>query len=137
MEDDERGLVFTRPHFEQAVEDHLSGNRGWHVDEKGNGVDDHSRKHKPGDAWRGQLEGIWNNYITPLRTEARDRCRIRVGGRQTRLYCFRTREKEAGKLSDGLRRQHAKRWGKIDPLKDELKVYFEVAEATLGGKPKA
>ena len=133
MEDNERGLVFVRPHFEQAVEDHLSGNRGWHVDEKGNGVDDGNRKHKLGGAWHGQLEGIWNNYIMPLKTKAGDRCRIRVGGRQTRLYCFRTRKQEAEKLGDGLRRQHAKRWGKIDPLKDELKVHSRVAKGAMNG----
>jgi hypothetical protein len=131
MEDDERGLVFIRPHFEQAVEDHLCGNQGCTVDKNGNHVPDYDRKHMPGYAWRGQLEGAWTAYITPLKTKKGERRRIRVkGGRQMTLYCFRTRKQDAEKLSEAACRRHAVKWGAIEKLTPLSGIMAGIAKST-------
>jgi hypothetical protein len=104
MEDDERGLVFTRSQLESAVEKILRG-------------DFYSL---PGQFWRGQLEGAWHDYIALLKTKNGTPCRIRIkdalgkdNDARIKLYAFRTRYEDAKKLPEAARQAEAKKWGGI------------------------
>jgi hypothetical protein len=86
MEDDKQELVFTRYQMEREVETTLKG-----------GVSNGSY---PGH-WRGEFEAAWKQYCALLKTANGSPCRVRVAGRQTKLYCFRTRKKQVEKLWSG------------------------------------
>jgi hypothetical protein len=94
MEDDKRGLVFTRSQLEKAVEESLGS--------------------PPGQYWRGPLEGAWHDYVVLLKTKTGAPWRIRIiTGKRPKLYCFRTRRKEAEQLPEAARQREAAKWGGI------------------------
>jgi hypothetical protein len=107
MEDDSQELVFTRYQMEREVETILKGgvNNGGY----------------PGH-WRGEFEAAWKCYCALLKTANGSPSRVRVGGRHTKLYCFRTRKKQIEKLPEAARHQSARRRGGIDPTKDQIKL---------------
>lgn len=104
-EDDTRGLVFTRVQVEREIENIISGGRGTSWQQ-----------------WRGTFEGAWDACVRLLKTDAGSPCRIRVGGIQTKLYCFANRHKEARLLDEMQRRHEAAKWGMIGSFKDGLTV---------------
>jgi Family of unknown function (DUF5906) len=98
-EDDSRGLVFTRHHFENEVVAQLSGegDRG------------------PLTYWKGEIEGVWRQRVKLLKTAGSGRpVTIRIDGRNVKLYAFAGRLARALKLSEVQRRQHAAKWGRVD-----------------------
>jgi hypothetical protein len=97
-EDDSRGLVFTRTHFENAVRDILNGDDTRPI----------------GNAHRGELEGLWRNTAKLLKTTGGRPVTIRIDGQRVKLYCFPARAKEAFKLNEVKRRLEAAKWGLID-----------------------
>jgi hypothetical protein len=102
--DNERGLVFTRPHFQDAVELMISGGRGLPA------------------YFHGLFDNAFPRFVTLLKTKQRGPARISVKGNRIRLYCFHKRLKEAKQLTEAQRRHHATKWGLIDELKKELKA---------------
>jgi hypothetical protein len=114
MEDNKRGLVFTRARLENAVEDILKG-------------DAHNL---PGPFWRGQLEGAWADYIMLMKSENGTPWRLRISNdadknkdKRLKLYCFRTKYKQAVKLAEAARRTEALKWDGIDlHTRDEWRV---------------
>jgi hypothetical protein len=97
-EDPNRGLVFTRPHFEDAVEEIITGGRGRLM---------HS-------AARGELDGLWKNMAKLLKTDKGRPCTIRIDGYPAKIYCFADRVKAARGLTENQRRTEAAKWGSID-----------------------
>ena len=107
MEDDKQELVFTRYQMEREVETVLSG-----------GV---SNGGYPGH-WRGEFEAAWKRYCVLLKTKNGSPSRVRVAGRQTKLYCFRTRKKQVEKLPEAARQRSARKRGGIDKAKDQIEL---------------
>lgn len=107
MEDKERGLVFTRTQVEKEVENMLSGGGG---------------RSLAGYHWRNELNGLWSKYCALLKTVIGTAWRVRVDGKQKKLYCFRTRKRQAERLPEAARRAQAAKWGEVDELKDLLKT---------------
>jgi len=101
-EDDSRGLVFTRTHFENAVEEILNGGSGRTMS----------------GAYRGELDGLWKSTARLLKTKGGRPVTVRIDGRQTKLYCFPARARAAEKLNEVKRRAEAAKWGIIDGGKD-------------------
>jgi hypothetical protein len=113
MNDDTRGLVFTRQQLEHAVEDIVNP-----VERLRGGLE----RRRGGSQWQGEFAGAWRDYTMSLKTETHSPCRVRIDGRQVKLYCFRKRRAEAAKLNDGTRRTEAGKWSTIDTLRDSLQV---------------
>jgi hypothetical protein len=99
LEDDKLGLVFTRLQLEGAVQNIMS-------DEFSNLL--------PYQLWYGKLEGAWNDYVVLMKNKNGTPWRIRIKGKQTKLYAFRTRRKQAEGLSEAARKREAAKWGGID-----------------------
>ena len=105
--DDDRGLVFPKIFLEREVEGQLTG------DERSGGS---------GALWRGQLEGAFNDHCVRVKLPNGQPARMRIGGRQLHLYCFRSRAAAAAALSETGRREHAAKWGHIDTTQTVLKA---------------
>jgi hypothetical protein len=110
--DDTRGLVFTRQQLEHAVEDIVSP-----VDHRGG-----SNRRRGSSQWHGEFAAAWSVYCESVETEKGSPCRVRIGGRQVRLFCFRKRRYSAKQLNEGRRRLEAGKWGAVDDLKVLLSV---------------
>jgi hypothetical protein len=113
MEDDARGLVFTRQQLEHAVEDIV---RPW--ERRRGGAD----RRRDAGQWQGEFAAAWGDYCVGLKTEGGTHWKVRVGGLQVKLYCFRKRRPAAIQLHEGRRRVEAAKWGPIDTLKEQLSV---------------
>jgi hypothetical protein len=113
MEDPKQGLVFTRYQMEREVAAVLTGSR--HSDGLGQ--------------WRGEFEGAWNAYCVLLKTKAGSPSRMRVMGRPTKLYCFRTRLKQAEKLPEAARHASARKRGGAGSAEEGIKMSKEMKEA--------
>ena len=110
MEDKKQELVFTRYQMEREVELILTGGQSYK---------------SAGGQWRGEFEGAWDRYCVLLKTKNGSPSRVRVAGRQVKLYCFATRKKQVGKLPEAARQASARKRGGIDTAKDELRLVKE------------
>jgi hypothetical protein len=121
IEDDTRGLVFTRLQVEMEVENILSGGRGNVLSQHNHGV----------------FDGAWNTYVKLLRTEGGAPCRIRIangmGSREKRvkLYCFRANAEKAQLLSEQQQREHVNKWGRINLSDGKEKSAFTIIPGGL------
>jgi hypothetical protein len=115
MADDKQEPVFTRFQMEREVETILRGGVG------NGGYPGH---------WRGEFEAAWKRYCVLLKTGNGAPSRVRVAGRQTKLYCFRTRKKQVEKLPEAARQRSARKRGGVDKTKDQI----EIAKALKGLK---
>ena len=114
MNDDGRGLCFTRQQLTTlAVEDIVNP-----VERMRGGME----RRRGGSQWQGEFAGAWRDYTVGLKTEVGTHCKVRIEGRQVKLYCFRKRRAEAVRLNDGTRRTEAGKWGAIDTLRGSLQV---------------
>jgi hypothetical protein len=124
MEDKKQELVFTRYQMEREVELILTGGQSYK---------------SAGGQWRGEFEGAWDRYCVLLKTKNGSPSRVRVAGRQVKLYCFATRKKQVGKLPEAARQASARKRGGIDTAKDELRLVKEQVRSTesQAGRPRA
>jgi len=113
VDDEKRGLVFTRQQLEHAVEDIV---RPW---EKPRGGMERRRDAGP---WHGEFAAAWSEYCVGLKTETGSPWRVRVGGLQVNLYCFRKHRVAAGKLPEAARRAQAAKWGAVDGLEKQIRA---------------
>ncbi|RPI40410.1 MAG: hypothetical protein EHM67_09455 [Hyphomicrobiaceae bacterium] len=110
MDDDSRGLVFTREQLARHVESNLSVKSG---------------------KWQGDFERLWAvTCIKAMSGDTNVQRRVRTENTRKRLYCFRARQEEAKALSEAAARREAVKWGGIDVGVTQLEVL-------LGGKREA
>jgi len=107
MADESRGRVFTKQHLMAHV--------GYSF-----GVQ-HTR-------WQGEFEGAWSRYcakaVVGLNGTQR---RIRVGGTQRKLFCFRGQQSIVAELPEATIRREAAKWGSVDTSEPRLSVLSGVA----------
>jgi len=110
MAEEERGAVFTRQHLMDAVAGNLGVNNT---------------------RWHGDFEAAWSKYCTKAMvglTHAQRR--IRVGGTQKKLFCFRGRQVEVENMGDPAARREAAKWGHVDGVETRFSVLSGVAGLT-------
>lgn len=112
QDDEKRGLVFTRQQLMHAVEDII---RPW---ERRGGLE----RRRDGGQWHGEFAAAWRDYCVGLKTKEGTHWKIRIEGRQVKLYCFRKNRQKAVLLYESTRRAEAAKWGGIVPLRDQLTV---------------
>jgi hypothetical protein len=113
MENDNLGLVFTRQQLAHAVEDIV---RPW--ERRPGGAD----RRRDAGQWQGEFAAAWGDYCVGLKTDTGAHWRVRIEGRQVKLYCFRKRRPAAVQLPEARRRTEAAKWGSVDGLEKHLKV---------------
>ncbi len=92
--DDSRGLVFTRAHLMAHVSSNFGANTG---------------------KWHGEFEGAWHRYcVKAVSRESGSQRRIRAQGTTKKLFCFRSRAKQAAELPEAAARREASKWGQVD-----------------------
>jgi len=108
-EDDERGLVFTKPALEREIDTHVNG--------------DGERIGRRDTTWQGQLAGAFATFCTPVKlSSGRGKAKILISKRRYTLYCFRSRAAAADALNETGRREHAAKWGPIDDIQTVLRA---------------
>jgi hypothetical protein len=110
--DETRGLVFTRRQLEHAVEDIVSP-----VDASGGSV-----RRRGSNQWHGEFAAAWGKYCEAVKTENGSPGRVRVAGRQVKLFCFRRHRIEVSILSVARKYHEMVKWGGPDGLKAGLKA---------------
>jgi len=102
MADESKGLVFTRQHLMAYVEHSLGLQQV---------------------RWQGDFEGAWSRYCTKAVVVLTGlQRRIRVGGAQKRLFCFRGKQAIVSELPEAAARREAAKWGAVDGAEYQFSV---------------
>ena len=99
IEDDSRGLVFTKQNLEDEVSRHFSVHAG---------------------PWRGEFNAAWLMYCAGLTGLNIRPFRVRSGGTQRKLFCFRKNAPRVRKMPEAAVRRHAAKWGHLDTIETQL-----------------
>jgi hypothetical protein len=92
-EDAELGKAFTKQHLEQAIEHNYGGQ---------------------GSYWRGEFRGAWARYCAAVRTSAGGQKKVRVFGKQKKVFCFRSSRAAVEHMPDAALRREVAKWGGVD-----------------------
>jgi hypothetical protein len=94
-DDPGRGLVFTREHLMRHADNNFRGQT----------------------LWQGEFHAAWSRYCVAVKTETGGNYRrVRTGGTQRKLFCFRVRQEEAIGLPEAALGREAAKWGDVDGM---------------------
>ncbi len=107
MADKTRGAVFTKQHLAAAVASNFNANNV---------------------RWHGDFEAAWSKSTAKaMSVLGGAQRRIRVGGAQKKLFCFRGRQVEVENMGDAAARREAAKWGHVDGVEPRFSVLSGVA----------
>lgn len=93
--DTHRGLAFTKKQLERLFEHNHNGQGGF---------------------WRGEFLAAWPKYCVGLKGAGGSPFRVRMGGTQKKVFCFRVNKKRVEAMPEAARRREVVKWGGVDPI---------------------
>jgi len=93
LEDPDLGKAFTKQHLEQAIEHNYGGK---------------------GSYWMGEFRGAWAKYCAAVQGASGLQKRVRVFGKQKKVFCFRANRAAVEHMPDAALRREVAKWGGVD-----------------------